>query len=262
MVNVLHIMLVEDDPQICSDFEVEIAKRKTMVLKYQTDCEQNAYNYLEVHDIDVLILDIELTEGDGLSLLERMKESEQTKPFVIVVTNTVSNATLNCMRSYGADYIYQKRNQSYSASRVLGIVEKVYRYHNSDLQRQIEKRLDVYNREKADHILKMNISAELMRMGFKRRLVGFTYIVDAIYFIVKSKRPDMHVTSEVYPILSEMHEVTLDAVECGIRNSIESAFVGARVDVLIRHYPFYYDESKGKPSNTDFIVNMASRFKL
>ena len=102
------IMLVEDEPEVCVGFRSACEQYKAMSLVYETDSELQALDYLKINDVDAIILDIELAEGDGLSFLNELEAQGRDKFFVVVVTNTGSNVTLRYMRAHGADYVYQK----------------------------------------------------------------------------------------------------------------------------------------------------------
>ena len=112
MVHLVRTMLVEDEPEVCEGFRTAFRRYQALSLVYVTDSELQALDYMETHEVDVLILDIELREGDGMSLLYEIEARGLEKPFIIVVTNTQSRVTLSFMRTHGADYIYQKANRS------------------------------------------------------------------------------------------------------------------------------------------------------
>ena len=80
--------------------------------------------------------------------------------------------------------------------------------------------------------------------------------------MVGDKEGHIHVSSEIYPMIAETYHTTRDGVERGIRNAIESVFTGASVTELHRYYPFPYDEERGRPTNAEFLKNMAERLKV
>ena len=110
----IKILMVEDEKYVVDQYRTLAETQPGLCIVYDTGSEQRALQYLERHKVDVMILDLELAEGDGVSLLEGIRENKLEKPFTVVVTNTVSNVTLSYLRTHGADYIYQKNNISYS----------------------------------------------------------------------------------------------------------------------------------------------------
>ena len=262
MAHFVKVMLVEDEMEVRKGFRAAFAHCRTMSLVYETDSEQQALDYLEIHEVDVLILDIELTEGDGLSLLHEIEVCGLEKPFIIVVTNTGSCVTLGYMRAHGADYIYRKTNLAYSPEKVLSVIEKIYPFQRIEEDRQCTYTLTTFKNAKEDQATKKYIGDELEKMGFRRRQVGFVYIVEAIFLLIRNRTDKPCVWNEIYSLIAQEHQTTQDGVERGIRNAIESVFTGAGVNNLYQYYPFDYDEEKGRPTNTEFLKNMAERLKL
>lgn len=262
MASDVKIMIVEDEAKIRDSFRTVLMHYPTMALVYETDSEQKALDYLEIHDVDAIILDIELNEGDGLSMLAEIEHRRLKKPFIIVVTNTGSRVTLRYLREHGADYIYQKTNLAYTPEKVVSLIEKIYPYQRAEEHEQGVHAVVMFNKTKGDEIARNFIDSELEKMGFKRKSVGFRYAVEAIMILNEDKEQKLHVSSELYPAIARKCHTTRDSVERGIRNAIEAVFLEANVEALQRHYPFDYDEEKGRPTNTEFLRNMASRLQL
>lgn len=262
MTDFIRLMLVEDDPTVLECFHRALSAFPHMRIVFETGSEPCALDYLEAHETDVILLDIELAEGDGLSFLNSMKERDLKKPFIVVVTNTGSQVILSYMREHGADYVYQKTNLSYSAEKVLSILEKVYPYQKIIEARKNEQLVERYNQKKADEITRTYVETELERMGFKRKRVGFAYTADVLVILMKDKLGRLHITSEVYPMVARARHTTRGSVERGIRTAIESVFTNAKVYEIQQYYPFPYDEERGRPTCTEFLWNMARRLQL
>lgn len=262
MARFVEIMIVEDEDRVRESFRLAFAKYPGMTLVYETDSELRALDYLETHGVDVVILDIELKEGDGLSFLDEIEVRGLEKPFIVVVTNTGSQVTLSYMRTHGADYIYQKTNRAYSPIKVLSVIEKIYPYQQVEDQRKCMHALATFDQEKEDAITKKYIEDELVKMGFRRKHVGFDYAVEAIFLLIRDKESRLCISSEVYGTIAQKHHTTRGGVERGIRNAIEAAFTDAAINGLHRHYPFDYDKEKGRPTNTEFLKNMAERLRV
>ena len=262
MVHLVRTMLVEDEPEVCEGFRTAFRRYQALSLVYVTDSELQALDYMETHEVDVLILDIELREGDGMSLLYEIEARGLEKPFIIVVTNTQSRVTLSFMRTHGADYIYQKANRSYSPKRVLSVIEKIYPYQLVEDAKRCMHTVSSFEEKKENEITKKYIEDELEKMGFRRKNVGFSYTSEAIFLLAGNKENCLRVSSQIYPLIAETHHTTKDAVERGIRNAIESVFTGAPAEELYRYYPFSYDEERGRPTNAEFLKNMAERLRI
>lgn len=181
MASFIELMIVEDEPEVRESFRLALSQQREMKLVYETDSEHRAFEYLEIHAVDVIILDIELKEGDGLSLLNDIETYGLEKPFIIVVTNTGSYATLNYLRVHGADFICQKTNGTYSPENVLGMIKKLYPYQKLENQKRSMDVMTLFQRNKEDQILRKYIEDELGKVGFERSQTGFCYIAEGIF---------------------------------------------------------------------------------
>ena len=262
MSDLIKIMLVEDDPMVCESYQMTVKHRSNMAIVYETGSEQQALGYVMAHAVDVIILDRELKEGDGVSFLDELAERTLEKPFIVVVTNNNSSIMLRYIREHGADYIYQKNNISYSPSKVFSIIEKICPYRN--MMRESEKSgvKASESRECDDDVRRQYVEEELQKMGFRKKQVGFPYIVDAVMIMLDCSGTPPHLTSEVYPLIARQRNVSKESVERSIRHAIEVTFRDIDEAHLHRYYPYKYDTEMGRPSNRDFLIGFAERVRL
>ena len=262
MSELIKIMLVEDDPLVCESYRIATVHRPNLAIVYETGSERQALGYLMAHTVDVIILDIELQEGDGVSFLDALTAQETEKPFVAVVTNNSSAVMLGYMREHGADYIYLKNNMSYSPSKVLSVIEKICPYQKGMKSRREPLKMDHLRRETGDDVKRQYVEEELQKMGFKKKQIGFTYIADAVMILMDYSGIQPHVTSEIYPIIAEKRNASKEGVERSIRHAIEVTFREMNEAQLNYYYPFPFDKEKGRPSNRDFLTKFAQRIRL
>ena len=258
----IKILMVEDEQYVVDQYRSLTGDQTGISIVYDTGSEQRALQYLERHEIDVMILDLELEEGDGISLLEEIQERGMDKPFIVVVTNTVSNVTLSYIRAHGADYVYQKMNALYSPVRVISVIQKIYPYKRFAKPVKEHPLVTDFNRQRAQIVMRHNLESELEMIGIKRKMVGFRFLVEAVMLYVESPEEDVHITNDIYPEVAKLMHTTSMSVERSIRSAIEAAFTKADIVRLHRYYPFPYDDDKGRPTNTQFIANMADRIRI
>lgn len=262
MSDLIKIMLVEDDPMVCESYRLATIHQPNLAIVFETGSEQQALGYLRGHMVDVIILDIELQEGDGVSFLDTLTAWDGEKPFVTVVTNNSSAVMLSYMREHGADYIYQKNNISYTPSKVLSVIEKICPYQKAMKARKEPLMVDKFRRENDDDIKRQYVEEELQKMGFMKKQVGFAYIVDAVMILMDYSGIPPHVTSEIYPLIAKRRNASKEGVERSIRHAIEVTFRHINQAQLNYYYPYPYDQEKGRPSNRDFLTRFAQRIRL
>jgi DNA-binding response OmpR family regulator len=115
-----HICILEDDPFFAGLFARKFEARgwKTTVIEHADDVDQ----CVEA-GMDVLVMDIESSEGDGRELIPRMKASPKTATMpIIVLTKASDRATVQKMMGHGVDAYLLKGHFVPSE-----VVEKVHR---------------------------------------------------------------------------------------------------------------------------------------
>lgn len=70
------------------------------------------------------------------------------------------------------------------------------------------------------------------------------------------------VTKLLYPTIAKMNNTTSSRVERAIRHAIEVAWDRGDVDVLNSYFGYTIRNSRGKPTNSEFIAMIADNLKL
>ena len=106
------------------------------------------------------------------------------------------------------------------------------------------------------------IERELVRMGFRQGQSGFYNIVESILLIAQMQRGQpIRVTSDIYPKFALRRGSTASSVERTIRNAIESVWKRSNLRTLQEMYPYPCDNLNGRPTNAEFLINMAGNFR-
>lgn len=230
MINTIKILAADADLKICEQYRRRFMRIHGMELAYMTDSETDACAYVTQQVVDVVIMGLQLMEGDGFHLLNRLEQLEQ-KPIVMVVTDVTSSAVRGYVRAHGADYVCPK-----------------------------SLLFDPSQRMSATTKLQRSIQYELELMGFKHKMDGFTYLADAIEICVQQAEGELHVMYDIYPVIARSRNTTPARVERSIRWAIEQVFTITDISRLQTYYPYDYDSERGRPSNAEFILNVAQCF--
>ena len=138
MEQIIEILLVEDDKNMCEAFEFCIGRKKQFCLAAQTGRQSEGLELLRVGKMGAVILDLELDEGDGINFLNDMKELDIEKPIVVIITNNRSEVTHAWLRANGADFICPKYNENYSPEKVLSIIGFLYPFRTKEMSPQMK----------------------------------------------------------------------------------------------------------------------------
>ena len=73
----------------------------------------------------------------------------------------------------------------------------------------------------------------------------------------------MHaVTKVLYPSVARSNKTTSSRVERAIRHAIEVAWDRGDVDVLASYFGYTIQNSRGKPTNSEFIAMISDKLRL
>lgn len=251
MGNKIQILLIEDDPSKRSEFKYAIQLHSHLELCGETGGEKEGLMLLRGGKADVVILDLELEEGNGVRLAEEMRNMPIRQPFVVVTTNTSSSSILQYLRTeIRVDFIFQKTNMSYTAEQVLDIIEKVYKYHNETNPRSANEK----------ELLRERIYQELQNMGFSPNYAGTDYLVDIFLFIADHPHEQIQISKVIYPTIAQKYQSDPVNIERAIRTSIERVWNNTNLMTLTKYYPYDVNNKNGRPSNGEFINKMKLRF--
>jgi two-component system response regulator (stage 0 sporulation protein A) len=98
------------------------------------------------------------------------------------------------------------------------------------------------------------------KVGISCDLKGRDYIETAIELVYENN--NISVTGELYPKIAEMYNTTPNRVERAIRHAIEVAWDRGDVDTLNSYFGYTIQNSRGKPTNSEFIAMIADNLRL
>jgi len=71
-----------------------------------------------------------------------------------------------------------------------------------------------------------------------------------------------YITKELYPTIARKCNTTPSRVERAIRHAIEVAWSRGKVEIIDSLFGYTISNSKGKPTNSEFIALIADRLRL
>ena len=69
-------------------------------------------------------------------------------------------------------------------------------------------------------------------------------------------------TKQLYPSVAKRYETTSSRVERAIRHAIEVAWDRGDVDVLNSYFGYTIHNTRGKPTNSEFIAMISDKLRL
>ena len=109
----------------------------------------------------------------------------------------------------------------------------------------------------------MNRVTEIIHeIGVPAHIKGYRYLREAIIRAVENREVIEAVTKELYPAVATAFNTTPSRVERAIRHAVEMAWDRGDLDTLQRFFGYTVSNTKGKPTNSEFIALIADKIRL
>ena len=100
------------------------------------------------------------------------------------------------------------------------------------------------------------------QIGVPAHIKGYHYLREAILLSIGNTEYLHAVTKLLYPSVAKRFNTTPSRVERAIRHSIEVAWDRGDVDVLNSYFGYTIQNSRGKPTNSEFIAMITDKMRL
>ena len=99
-------------------------------------------------------------------------------------------------------------------------------------------------------------------IGVPAHIKGYQYLREAIMIAVNDMDVINAITKVLYPQVAKTFQTTPSRVERAIRHAIEVAWDRGDLDTLQSFFGYTVSNTKGKPTNSEFIALIADRLQL
>ena len=113
-----------------------------------------------------------------------------------------------------------------------------------------------------DPQLKVQVTEILHQIGVPAHIKGYHYLRDAIIMAIEEPEIINAVTKQLYPSVAKHYATTSSRVERAIRHAIEVAWDRGDVDVLTSYFGYTIHNTRGKPTNSEFIAMISDKLCL
>ena len=199
---------------------------------------------------DVLLMDAFLTRLDAIAVLEALTDFRRTHRLVVLVVCPIDHPAFEAqLLEAGADYYFLRPvDPAVAAKRIEQLC-----------LRQAQPGAD---RERLEHRLEVSISGIMREIGVPAHIKGYEYLRESILLTVRDPELMHAVTKILYPTVAKANKTTPSRVERAIRHAIEVAWDRGDVDVLSSYFGYTIQNTRGKPTNSEFIAMIADKLRL
>ena len=118
------------------------------------------------------------------------------------------------------------------------------------------------NGEKNESTLEALVTNIIHEVGVPAHIKGYQYLREAIIMVVNDIDVINQITKSLYPKIAYKFNTTPSRVERAIRHAIEVAWGRGQVDTVESIFGYTVSNSKGKPTNSEFIAMIADKLRL
>ena len=243
------VLIADNSEEFCSALCNELQRCDLFqVIGVANDGEQ-ATRLLEERRPDVLVLDLMLSKKDGLSILKNLTAGDY-RPAILATSGFVTDYVASAAASLGVSYLILKPCD------MQALVDRLEEIRGGDSQRSVQLRKPSQNSIEA---MVTNIIHEI---GVPAHIKGYQYLREAIIIAVGDMDVINAITKVLYPQVAKTFQTTPSRVERAIRHAIEVAWDRGDLDTLQRFFGYTVSNTKGKPTNSEFIALIADRLQL
>ena len=210
---------------------------------------EQAIRMIEEKKPDILVLDLMLAKKDGISVLKAIANMEH-KPITLATSAFLTEYVSTAAANLGVRYLMLKPCD------MAALVERMEEIRGGEsLRYPVQRRNDKVSIE----TLVTNIIHEI---GVPAHVKGYQYLREAIIIAVNDMDVINAITKVLYPEVAKNFGTTPSRVERAIRHAIEVAWDRGDLDTLQRFFGYTVSNTKGKPTNSEFIALIADKLQL
>ena len=244
------VLIADENEEIRKSCRACLRKREhTNVEEAKTG--EEALHMIESGGYDIVVADLWLSGVDGLHLIRQTNGLGLDTPpaFVILVPMPSTSSYMDANRA-GAMLCIPKP-VDYAALREG--VETLCR--NRDLA-------DTPAGSAKEEDMETQVTRIIHQIGVPTHIKGYQYLRTAILMTIQDSDIINSVTKVLYPSVAKQYQTTTSRVERAIRHAIEVAWDRGDLDTLNGYFGYTIQNSRGKPTNSEFIAMIADNMRL
>jgi len=255
------VLILEDDPNYAEPLRVRIQSDGKFEILGVTGRAKEAHQLLKAGLPDVVIVDLQLAEGDGYGFLQQIRDPKENLaliPYVLVTTMFASDMTMSILTSKYADHVIKKQNESYSPELVLQhlhIASSQFGRNQIPIGEQTASTLDQEER------LRMRFERELDQYTIQQTMCGKAHLIELFCLAHQLPRYAPLRVEQLYAEVGRPCQKTGNAVSAAIGRVLDHAFLRTDPETLARIYRPNLDAQKGRPENQEFIKVVVDKIR-
>ena len=242
------ILIADNSEEFCGSLSTALQRTERFNL-VGTACDgEQAMQLLEERKPDILVLDLMLAKKDGLSILKSMTGWER-RPAVVATSGFMTDYVASAAAGLGVAYLILKPCD------MEALVDRL-----EELRGDTGRSIPV--RRAPGQSIEALVTGIIHEIGVPAHIKGYQYLREAIIIAVGDMDVINAITKVLYPQVAKTFQTTPSRVERAIRHALEVAWDRGDLDTLQRFFGYTVSNTKGKPTNSEFIALIADKLQL
>ena len=243
------VFIADSTEDFCASLTAALNKAEGFhVLGTANDGEQAVARIAQLKP-DVLVLDLMLSKRDGIGVLKAIAAMDK-RPVTLATSGFVTDYVASAAANLGARYLMLKPCD------MSALVERLEEIRGGENLRKASSRRP----EKTS--IETMVTSIIHEIGVPAHIKGYQYLREAIIIAVNDMDVINAITKVLYPQVAKTFQTTPSRVERAIRHAIEVAWDRGDLDTLQRFFGYTVSNTKGKPTNSEFIALIADKLQL
>lgn len=200
---------------------------------------------------DLMVIDLVLPELDGLSVVRQLREEGQNPGIMVLSAFSSTQTMAEC----------SELHVNYFMCKPLDISALVRRIEQWSTDKDSENPAPESQKDSTLE-LELKVTDVIHQIGVPAHIKGYHYLRDAIIMSVADMRAVGSITKILYPSIAKQYHTTSSRVERAIRHAIEVAWDRGDLETLQGYFGYTVSNTKGKPTNSEFISMIADGLRL
>ena len=204
---------------------------------------------------DVVVADMWLPVTDAVTIMKKCSDSSAPSPsFVLLSQLSTPSVMMEANRAGAALCMPKPVDYELLGDRIETVLK------NRGAESAKENSDSGASSSPVD--METQVTRIIHQIGVPAHIKGYQYLRTAIMMTISDNDVINSVTKILYPSVAKKYQTTTSRVERAIRHAIEVAWDRGDVDTLNSYYGYTIQNSRGKPTNSEFIAMIADNLRL
>lgn len=233
----------QDERKKIADCLIKSGKRRPD----EADNGEIAVKMARSEKYDLVIVDLWVSGVDGIGVIKAVKSASPDVSFILLSPINKHHILMEATEAGADTCILKPFSESSLISHVNALTKKTENATYDNLSRPD---------------IEAQVTKIIHQIGVPAHIKGYQYLRSAILMTIDDNDVINSVTKVLYPTVAKKYKTTTSRVERAIRHAIEVAWDRGDVDTLNSYFGYTIQNTRGKPTNSEFIAMIADNLRL